>query len=164
MKKRYLCASWRVEYIKMPKTGKNSPFMDILQSPDARKNLLLYRDTHTFIIMNRYPYNAGHLLILPTREVGDFDGLTDEEQRALFATVLRAQRILKQAMQPEGFNIGFNVGATAGAGIPSHLHAHVVPRWGGDTNFMPVVGDTKVLPQALESLYDLLLPHVTAEK
>lgn len=114
--------------------------------------------------MNRYPYNAGHLLVLPVREVSDFEELTEVERLALFASVLRAQRILKQAMQPEGFNIGFNVGAAAGAGIASHLHAHVVPRWNGDTNFMPVVGKTKVLPEALETLYDRLLPFAEAEK
>ncbi|MDR0727802.1 MAG: HIT domain-containing protein [Puniceicoccales bacterium] len=164
MKKHYLHASWRMEYVRTPREKRGSPFVRILNSTNWRRDLLLYRDEHSFIVMNRYPYNAGHLLVLPVREVGDFEELTEVERLALFASVLRAQRVLKQAMQPEGFNIGFNVGAAAGAGIASHLHAHVVPRWNGDTNFMPVVGKTKVLPEALETLYDRLLPFVEAEK
>jgi ATP adenylyltransferase len=153
-----------MEYIQTPKARSGSPFVRILNSSNGRRDLLLYRDEHSFIVMNRYPYNAGHLLVLPVREVGDFEDLTKVERRALFSSVMRAQKILKQAMQPEGFNIGFNVGAAAGAGIASHLHAHVVPRWNGDTNFMPVIGGTKVLPEALEALYDRLLPFVEAEK
>jgi ATP adenylyltransferase len=153
-----------MEYVRTPLNRRKSPFIGILNSPNRRANLLLYRDDYSFILMNRYPYNAGHLLVLPVREVTDFDELTEMERQVLFSSVLRAQRILKQAMQPEGFNIGFNVGAAAGAGIASHLHAHVVPRWNGDTNFMPVIGETKVLPQALETLYDQLLPFAEAEK
>jgi ATP adenylyltransferase len=153
-----------MEYIRTPRERRGSPFIRILNSSDWRKDLLLCRDEHSFIVLNRYPYNAGHLLVLPVREVRDFDELTEVERGALFASVLRAQRILKQAMQPEGFNIGFNVGTAAGAGIASHLHAHVVPRWNGDTNFMPVVGETKVLPEALEALYDRLLPFVRAKE
>jgi ATP adenylyltransferase len=163
MKKRYLHASWRMEYIRTPREGRGSPFVRILNSTDRRRDLLLYRDEHSFIVLNRYPYNAGHLLVLPVREVGDFEDLTEVERYALLSSMMRAQRILKQAMQPQGFNIGFNIGAAAGAGIASHLHAHVVPRWDGDTNFMPVIGGTKVLPEALEALYDRLLSFVQAE-
>jgi ATP adenylyltransferase len=109
--------------------------------------------------MNRFPYTAGHLLVLSLREVADLADLTDDEAAGLMAAIRRAQRALVRTLAPDGFNIGFNVGSAAGAGMPGHLHCHVVPRWDGDTNFMPVVGGTKVLPQALEDLYDELLPH-----
>ncbi|MDR1437789.1 MAG: HIT domain-containing protein [Puniceicoccales bacterium] len=138
--------------------------MEAFHSADPQKHLLLHRNSLSFILMNRYPYNAGHLLALPAREVSDFDELTEEEQAALFGAVIRGQNILKRAMQPEGFNVGFNIGSAAGAGIPKHLHAHIVPRWNGDTNFMPVVGETKILPQALEALYAQLLAVVSEEK
>jgi ATP adenylyltransferase len=106
--------------------------------------------------MNRYPYNAGHLLVLPYREVPDIEDLSREERVCFFETTLRAKRLLKAALNPNGFNIGINLGEAGGAGIPKHLHQHVVPRWTGDTNFMPVVGSTRVLPQALEAMWDHL--------
>jgi ATP adenylyltransferase len=163
--KHYLHAYWRMQYIKEPRKTRGSTFMKAIErDSDPRQHLLLYRDSDSFILMNRYPYNAGHLLVLPTREVSDFVELEERERNALFASLLRAQRILTKAMKPEGFNIGFNVGAAAGAGIPKHLHGHVVPRWNGDTNFMPVVANVKILPEALESLYDQLFPFAAEEK
>jgi ATP adenylyltransferase len=108
--------------------------------------------------MNRYPYNAGHLLALPLREVSDLCDLSAEEGSDLWMTITLAERVLRRVLQPAGFNIGFNVGSAAGAGLPEHLHCHLVPRWDGDTNLMPVLGGVRVLPQALESLYDQLLP------
>jgi ATP adenylyltransferase len=114
--------------------------------------------------MNRYPYNAGHLLVLPVREVGDLAELGEEESIGLWREVLLARRVLAQLLRPDGFNLGFNLGSAAGAGVPGHLHCHLVPRWDGDTNFMPVIGEVKVLPEALESLYDRLLLLFQAEK
>ncbi|MDR3117311.1 MAG: HIT domain-containing protein [Puniceicoccales bacterium] len=157
---RYLHAHWRIGYVRTPRERRKAPFEAALDAVSPREHLLLYRDASAFILMNRYPYNAGHLLVLPVRRVGDLAELDDGEAAGLMAGIRRAQRTLVRAMAPDGFNIGFNVGGAAGAGLPDHLHCHVVPRWNGDTNFMPVVGATKVLPQALEDLYDTLLPHV----
>lgn len=162
----YLHAHWRMPYIKEPKaTGeqRRNPFRDILATTDSKAALLLLKTDLSFIVMNKFPYNAGHLLVLPKREVGDLEDLSTAEQSDLFATVLKAKKLLRLALSPDGFNIGFNLGAPAGAGIPSHLHCHIVPRWSGDTNFMPVLAGARVLPEALESLWERLhslLPEI----
>jgi ATP adenylyltransferase len=114
------------------------------------------RGPHTFCLLNRFPYNNGHLLLAPYRHVGSFDRLKTNEWLDLFRLSARLMRRLSACLHPEGFNLGINLGKTAGAGIPGHLHLHIVPRWSGDTNFMPIVGHTKVLPQALDELYSLL--------
>jgi len=155
----YLHAHWRMPYIKEPaRTGeeRRNPFPDILATDDPKKSLLLFKTERSFVVMNKFPYNAGHLLVLPKREVGDLEDLTDEEQTDLFGTILKAKKLLRLGLSPDGFNIGFNLGGPAGAGIPSHLHGHVVPRWSGDTNFMPVIAGARVLPEALESLWERL--------
>jgi ATP adenylyltransferase len=154
----YLHAYWRIGYVRTPR-GKRGSLLDGSAETDSKK-LILYRDVYSVIMMNRYPYNAGHLLVLPMRPVTDLDELNKKELAGFTSAILRAQRILKRAMAPDGFNIGCNVGKAAGAGMPEHLHCHVVPRWDGDANFMPIIGQTKVLPQALDALYEELLPHV----
>lgn len=116
-------------------------------------NLILWRGRHVFVLMNRYPYNNGHLMVVPYREVADYDALTPEEQVEMALTLHRCLGWLRQVLRPDGFNVGMNLGAAAGAGLPRHLHLHVVPRWQGDTNFMPVVGETKVIPEALHDTY-----------
>ena len=121
-----------------------------------RANLLLWRDELAFVMLNRYPYNAGHLMIIPYRHLADVTALTPAEGAALFALLQRLTRALTAVYRPEGFNAGMNLGAVAGAGIADHLHLHLVPRWGGDTNFMPVIGQTKVLPESLAQTYDRL--------
>lgn len=158
----YLHAYWRMDYVKRSKDQRDgrSPFLRALSATDRRKALLLWRDDRSFILLNRYPYNPGHLLVLPVREVADLEELDELEQASFFRTILHGKAILQRAMGPDGFNVGLNLGSSAGAGIPRHLHCHVVPRWDGDTNFMPILAGTKVLPQALEDLYDQLLPHV----
>jgi ATP adenylyltransferase len=103
--------------------------------------------------MNRYPYNNGHLMVVPFREGAAYEALTTDEQIALARALAHAIRWLKQALNPEGFNVGMNLGAAAGAGIPRHLHMHIVPRWSGDTNFMPTIGEVKVIPEALHVTY-----------
>ncbi|MDR3316859.1 MAG: HIT domain-containing protein [Puniceicoccales bacterium] len=154
----HLQAHWRVDYVKIPREDRRSPFASLLAEKDKREALLLYSDRHTFIAMNRYPYNPGHLLVLPRREVGNLWDLTDKERWNLWESIFLGEEMLRQALQPQGFNVGFNLGMASGAGIPSHLHCHVVPRWEGDTNFMPVIGSVKVVSQSLEALYDQLLP------
>jgi ATP adenylyltransferase len=112
--------------------------------------------------MNRYPYNAGHLLVVPYREVSDLDALSIDERHELMDLIVKGQAILCRALQPDGFNTGFNFGKSAGAGIPSHLHCHIVPRWNGDTNFMPVIGNTRVLPDAMDAMWARLKECVEA--
>ena len=145
-----LHAPWRIEYILSPKPKlEASLFTTIAQSSDDVGNLVIARDRTCYALLNRYPYNGGHLMVVPYKEVADFNGLTDEEVADLWRLVRRCTNALKAVMKPDGFNIGINLGKVAGAGIEEHLHIHIVPRWSGDTNFMPVIADTGVLPQAL---------------
>lgn len=150
----HLHAPWRIEYILTPKepAGETSLFTRIAQSGEDEANLVIRRDRSCFALLNAYPYNGGHLLVVPYRQVADLDGLTDDELKDLMVLTRRCQQALKDVMQPQGFNIGLNIGTVAGAGIVEHLHIHIVPRWRGDTNFMPVIGQTSVVPQALTEL------------
>ena len=131
-------------FCKKPKEGKD------------KENLILYQGDYAFIIMNKFPYNNGHLMVAPYRHVGGICDLTDAEMLAMMKLVRLGVEVLSAAMDPDGFNIGINLGKVAGAGIADHIHVHVVPRWHGDTNFMPVVADTKVMPQALQATYEQL--------
>ena len=110
---------------------------------------ILYRGSRTFVILNAFPYNTGHLMIAPLRHVGDITQVDERERAELMDVTAKAVEVIREGIDPHGFNIGINLGNVAGAGIPGHMHVHVVPRWGGDTNFMPVVGETKVLPEML---------------
>lgn len=120
------------------------------------ENLIVWRGEAVFVIMNLYPYNNGHLLIVPYREVARYEALTHAEQVEIATTIERCIRWLETALRPEGFNIGLNIGTAGGAGVPDHLHVHVVPRWSGDTNFMPTTADLKVIPEALRATYEKL--------
>ena len=153
-----LHAYWRMPYILAPKRSDEggNPFTKIHQSGDDQSEYILYRGQWNYIVMNRYPYNAGHLLVLPFREVSDLDGLTTEERHELMDLIVKAQQILTRALHPNGFNTGFNFGKAGGAGIPCHLHCHIVPRWEGDTNFMPVIGNTRVLPDSMDAMWQRL--------
>lgn len=160
-----LHAYWRMEYIKAPRHDEpgGNPFVRLPAMGDDRAALIVWRGETCFIMLNKFPYNAGHLLVLPFREVADLEDLTDVESAELMAAVTRGKRLLKAAFNPDGFNIGFNLGKAAGAGIPKHLHAHIVPRWEGDCNFMPVLGETRVLPEALEATWERLCECAQAE-
>jgi ATP adenylyltransferase len=148
-----LHAPWRIEYILSPKDESSAAlFTGIAQSSDDEANLIIVRDRTCFALLNRYPYNGGHLMVVPYKQVADFDGLTDEEMADLWKLTRRCITTLKAVMKPDGFNVGLNLGRVAGAGIEGHLHIHVVPRWNGDTNFMPVLASTRVVPQALTEL------------
>jgi ATP adenylyltransferase len=153
----HLHAYWRMEYLEAPEAlkGKN-PFVELPKLENERESLVLYRGQTGYLILNRYPYNAGHLLVLPYREVADLEDLDEEEKSEFMELIILAKRILTQALKPDGFNIGLNLGGAAGAGIPTHLHAHIVPRWDGDTNFMPVICETRVLPTSLEAMWERL--------
>jgi ATP adenylyltransferase len=148
-----LHAPWRIEYILSPKPElKEGLFTRIAQSSDDEANLVIARDRTCFALLNKYPYNGGHLMVVPYKEVADLNGLTGEELADLWKLARRCINALTQLMKPDGFNIGINLGKVAGAGIVEHLHIHIVPRWSGDTNFMPVIANTSVLPQALSEL------------
>ena len=149
-----LHAPWRLDYILRPRPAPSevSLFTQIAQSSDDVTNLVLARERTCFALMNAYPYTGGHLMTVPYKPVPDFNGLTDQEILDLMLLTRRCQNALTKVMKPEGFNLGVNLGKVAGAGILGHLHIHVVPRWNGDTNFMPVLASTTVVPQALSEL------------
>lgn len=148
-----LHAPWRIEYILAPKPRlEGSLFAQIAQSDDDATNLVIARDRTCYALLNRYPYNGGHLMVVPYKQSPDLDSLTDAELSDLWKLVRRCVNALVALMKPDGFNIGINLGKVAGAGITDHVHIHVVPRWNGDTNFMPVIGNTSVVPQALTEL------------
>jgi ATP adenylyltransferase len=152
-----LWAPWRMEYINSARVGEGGCiFCDLPAEDDDEKNYILTRSEKAFAILNKFPYNSGHLMIAPFRHVGELEQLEDEEALNLHHLLQRSLKALKEAMTPDGFNIGMNLGQVAGAGIPDHVHWHVVPRWNGDTNFMPVVAETKVLPESLATTFGRL--------
>ncbi len=131
-------------------------FCAALSAGDDRRALILHRGRRAFLILNAFPYASGHLMAVATRHVGGLEEATPEELAEVMTLVQVSVRALEAAYRPDGFNVGMNQGRVAGAGVPGHLHLHVVPRWNGDTNFMPVIGDTRVLPESLEATYDRL--------
>lgn len=148
-----LHAPWRMDYILAPKPElKAGLFTRIAQSSDDVANYVIARDRSCFALLNAYPYVGGHLMTVPYKEVADLHGLTDEELSDLWKLTRRCIAALSVVMKPDGFNVGINLGKVAGAGIAEHLHIHVVPRWNGDTNFMPVIANATVLPEALKEV------------
>jgi len=146
----HLHAPWRIEYILAPKPRTaTSLFTQIAQSGDDLGHHVLVRERTCYAVLNTYPYNGGHLLVVPYRQTADFSDLTEQEMLDLMLLTRRCVNALKQTMHPDGFNVGVNLGRVAGAGVEDHLHIHVVPRWNGDTNFMPVLANTSVVPEAL---------------
>jgi ATP adenylyltransferase len=158
-----LWSPWRMDYIRRGDGGPADGclFCDLPAAPEAedRANHLLARGKVSFVLLNAFPYNPGHLMAAPYRHVGDYEELTAEELAEMTAFAGRAIRAMREESGPHGFNLGMNLGQVAGAGIADHLHLHLVPRWGGDTNFMPVVGQTKVLPELLDETFQRLRPH-----
>ncbi len=160
MEHKNLWAPWRIKYIqglseKPP--GSDCFICHNAQTPqDDNKNLLLWRTDKNIVMLNRFPYNNGHLLIAPIRHIGGLEQATNDELLEMIKLVRESQKALSLAIKPHGFNIGMNFGRCAGAGLPDHLHIHIVPRWDGDTNFMSVCSDTKVISQSLIELLVLL--------
>lgn len=156
-----LWAGWRSEYIDAVTApdddARTSVFKRILDSglPDSETHIL-WRGPQTFAILNRFPYISGHVLVMPYREVGDVEGLSHAEHAEMWGTVRSAVVAIKSAYHPDGLNIGMNLGAAAGAGVPGHLHVHVMPRWSADSNFMTAVAETRVLPEALPATWEKL--------
>jgi len=152
-----LHAYWRMDYIEAPRypATMKRPFTELPALGDDKAALIVHRSPLSYLVLNRFPYNPGHLLAVPFREVIDIEDLSPAERADLMEEIVIARRLLALAMKPDGINIGFNLGSAAGGSI-AHLHGHIVPRWNGDNNFMPVVGQTRVLPQSLEATWDRL--------
>jgi ATP adenylyltransferase len=156
-----LHAYWRMDYIEAPRypATMKRPFSELPALGDDRIALIVHRSSRSYLVLNRFPYNPGHLLAVPFREVIEPEELDSDERADLMDEIIFGRRLLTAAMKPDGVNIGFNLGSSAGGSIP-HLHAHIVPRWNGDNNFMPVVGQTRVLPQSLEATWERLSASV----
>jgi len=151
-----LWAPWREQYVVKaanPSKKDNCVFCAVLKERKDRKNLIFLRTEHSFAVLNIYPFNGGHSLVIPNRHVQDLSQLNEEEMKDLMDLVIRTKELTTKAIAPQAFNIGLNIGHIAGAGIPHHLHVHVVPRWKGDVNFMPAIFETKVMPISLTTVY-----------
>ncbi|MBN1869882.1 MAG: HIT domain-containing protein [Candidatus Omnitrophica bacterium] len=160
-----LWAPWRIKYVR--NIGKNSNecvFCKIQREKKDQKNFVVTRAKHAYSVLNIYPYNNGHMLIVPNRHVSDLSGLRKEEREGLMDLLEAAKKLLDKTMMADGYNIGINLGKIAGAGFPRHVHIHLVPRWQGDVNFMPVTGHTKVISQSLKALHGQLLKATKALK
>jgi len=155
-----LWAPWRMKYIEVAQQPDGDCFLCQLPRGDNDEaNFILYRGRLNFVILNSFPYNPGHLMVAPYRQAASLEELTGEELKEHFEMVRLCTKILKKAFKAEGFNIGINMGRVAGAGVADHIHTHIVPRWWGDANFMPVIGETKVVNEALSETYAKLKPH-----
>lgn len=158
----HLWAPWRNRYVARTDPTPDNLFLLLGQSADDDANFLIARSKSCYAVLNRYPYNSGHTLVVPYREVADLGGLSDQETLDLWGLVRRVCDALRQAYQPHGFNIGANLGTAAGAGLPRHLHIHVVPRWEHDVNFMTATAETRIHPHDLESVHRTLKPLLAA--
>jgi ATP adenylyltransferase len=155
-----LWAPWRIGYINNSKKTKSCLFCGVSKEKADKKNLVIFRSKHVFSILNKFPYNNGHLMVCPYRHIKDLGQLDADEILDLFAVLNKMRLLLTRALKPDGFNLGMNIGRVAGAGIPNHLHLHIVPRWKEDTNFMPALFSTKIISQSLEELYDNLFKRI----
>ena len=159
-----LWAPWRMEYLHDDKSSSGAPqgeedscvFCGLLNEEDGPGNLILHRSGLAYVVLNKYPYSNGHLMVVPNRHVQEFDALSDEEGAEIFRLTQKSIAILRRVLGAHGFNAGLNLGKAAGAGIAPHLHLHVVPRWEGDHNLMPVIGDIRVIPEHIEATYENL--------
>ncbi len=157
MDDKILWAPWRIGYIQgLDKSGECFICRNIKNPQDDDKNLVLWRSAQSIVLLNRFPYNNGHLLIAPSRHISGLEDANDKELTELIKLVVQSQKVLNAAIKPHGFNIGINLGRLGGAGLPEHLHIHVVPRWDGDTNFISTCSQTRIISQSLAELLELL--------
>ena len=153
-----LWAPWRMDYIKSDKTD-GCIFCVLPSSNDDDKNYILFKGIHSFVVMNIFPYNCAHLMVSPYSHIGCITKINESERNEVTQLTHECINILKTVIEPDGFNIGYNIGKAAGAGYDEHIHCHIVPRWSGDTNFMPVLGEVRVHPEHLRATYEKLHPH-----
>ncbi len=152
----WIWAPWRMEYVG---GGGAEAWCIFCLAAEGKKDYVLASTGTVVVLLNKYPYTTGHLMVAPVRHVADLESLTNDELTDLILTMRHAECALRREYRPQGMNMGFNIGHCAGAGIPGHVHAHVVPRWVGDTNFMPVVGQTRVIPETLDRTFERLQPY-----
>uniref|UniRef100_A0A7V3KMC6 HIT domain-containing protein n=1 Tax=candidate division WOR-3 bacterium TaxID=2052148 RepID=A0A7V3KMC6_UNCW3 len=158
-----LWAPWRIDYI----LGEREPYCIFCPGGGGKSDeerLILYRGERVMVVMNKYPYNNGHLLVAPWRHIADIEDLTELEMLDIMNTIKKCLGVLRKVMKPDGFNVGVNLGVVAGAGIEEHLHFHIVPRWNGDTNFIAVLGDVRTIPEHIRETYRKLLPYFQGGK
>jgi len=155
MDNKAIWAPWRAEFV-LAEKEKGCIFCNRLKMEDSIENLIVYRGDNNFVILNKFPYNSGHVMIVPNRHIAHLEELTSEEAVEFFELIRKSVVVIKKTIKPHSLNVGINLGESSGAGIPEHLHMHVVPRWQGDTNFMPVIGKTKVISLPLEPIYEAL--------
>lgn len=158
-KNRPLWAPWRIEFIRGEKEDRCFLCSGREPADTPEESLMIHRAAHSFVIANRFPYNSGHLLIAPYRHAARLSELEPAERAELMELAAKAESVLDAVMKPAAYNVGFNLGAAAGAGVADHLHLHIVPRWVGDTNFMPVLADTRCVPEAIENTAALIRDH-----
>ncbi len=154
-----LWAPWRGSYVENLGKSEGCFLCEALTKNPSKENLVLKVFDKAFVIMNKYPYNSGHLMVVPKRHISHLKLLTKEEALEIFELTNISLEVLSTVLKPDGFNLGFNLGRASGAGLETHIHEHIVPRWVGDTNFMPTIAKTKVLSQSLEELYDRMKPE-----
>lgn len=149
----------RLNYVRKVIKPKGCPFCEANKGKPSLENLVLFKSRSLMVLINKYPYNNGHLLIMPRKHIADYDKLSDKDLAGMQILTKHSIKILKKVYQPHGFNMGMNLGKVAGAGIPDHLHSHLIPRWGGDTNFFPLIAETKLVVETTEQSYNQLRPH-----
>ncbi len=154
----YISAPWRKEYVRRSSKISGCIFCQALKSKDDRGTLILFRGAHNFIVLNKYPYTVGHLIIVPYKHISSFERAKKESTDEIADLLKLSLQVLRKKYCPQGFNTGMNLGQCAGAGVPDHYHIHVIPRWTGDSHFMSIVGETKVMIENLETTYDRLFP------
>ena len=155
-------APWRMEYIADKKKSQECIFCVSSDHREDQEKLILYRSSYSFVMLNRYPYTNGHMMIAPFRHTADMNALSSDEMLDMFIALRLCRNALQETAAPQGVNIGINLGKAAGAGVDEHIHIHIVPRWNGDTNFMTVIGDIRVMPENLKKSYDKLFPSFQA--
>ena len=155
-----LWAPWRMEYIKNKDKNRGGCVLCLkrLARGHSEQELVLYRSGLCYVVLNKYPYIGGHAMVVPNRHIAKLENLTSDEGLDIFLTIQKTIKVLKKAMKPDGINMGLNLGKAAGAGLTKHLHYHLVPRWNGDTNFMPVIGESKVISETLKASHNRLAP------
>lgn len=158
-----LWAPWRLHYVTQKKT-RGCIFCKINQKREDKKNFLIYRSKYTFVVLNMYPYNNGHIMVVPNRHVARLSQLTSRERSDMMEVAVKMQGALDEVLAPQGYNIGMNIGKVSGAGVDQHVHLHIVPRWMGDTNFMSAVSDIKVIVQSLQELQEKLCEKIAGAK
>ncbi|MFW9924042.1 MAG: HIT domain-containing protein [Candidatus Thorarchaeota archaeon] len=153
-------APWRIEYIEQPKNDKECFICQMLKENEDEKNLILFRGKNAIVMLNKYPYIAGHLMVAPVTHTSELDELDQDISNEMWELTSKTVKLLKESLHPEGFNIGINLGAVSGAGLKTHVHIHIVPRWTGDTNFMPIIANSRAISEGLNQTYTKLRKFV----